>query len=275
MPSADVVLPARMSRIAVVAPRSRGRDALVELARRGTVELVGNLPPPEGEEAEALRRLSRRGQEDGEGPALLSHRPDVAALEQAGGKRLLEGEVELKRRARLAVDHGSFTAWLGWTPSGGIEDLNDGLATLDAAVVELRRPPGRAADAPRPGGGAEPFRPLVRSYGTARTGTSTPRCSRCVSFVFMFGMMFGDVGHGLMLVLIALAAPRIERGAIRARPPAVAVLLAGGLSAVVFGLLYGEAFGPTGLVPTVWLDPLDEPIKLLVAALASERCCSS
>jgi len=38
--------------------------------------------------------------------------------------------------------------------------------------------------------------------------------------------------------------------------------------AAVFGLLYGEAFGPTGLVPTLWMAPLDDPVRLLVVAIA-------
>ena len=70
MPSADLVLPARMSRVAVVSPRTRTRDALVELAQAGCVELVGSLPPAEGEEAEALRRLDPPAgqQRSGAGP---------------------------------------------------------------------------------------------------------------------------------------------------------------------------------------------------------------
>ena len=40
MPSVDAVLPTQMSRVAVVAPTSRVRDCLVELARSGqTVEI--------------------------------------------------------------------------------------------------------------------------------------------------------------------------------------------------------------------------------------------
>jgi V/A-type H+-transporting ATPase subunit I len=35
----------------------------------------------------------------------------------------------------------------------------------------------------------------------------------------------------------------------------------------LFGLLYGQFFGPTGVVPTLWFDPLDDPVRLLVAAL--------
>jgi V/A-type H+-transporting ATPase subunit I len=45
-------------------------------------------------------------------------------------------------------------------------------------------------------------------------------------------------------------------------------LIGAGLAATAFGFLYGEAFGPTGLVPTLWIRPLDEPETLLVAALA-------
>ena len=40
-----------------------------------------------------------------------------------------------------------------------------------------------------------------------------------------------------------------------------------GLSATAFGLLYGEFFGPTGVLPVVWLAPLDEPVPLLAAAV--------
>jgi|GEM_PF-6669276 len=34
------------------------------------------------------------------------------------------------------------------------------------------------------------------------------------------------------------------------------------------GLLYGEFFGPTGVVPALWLKPLDEPTRMLAGALA-------
>ena len=269
MPSADVVLPARMSRVAVVAPRARARDTLVELARSGTVELVGNLPPPGGEEAEALRRATRqRGAAAGDAPALLARRPDVAALEQVGERRLLEGEVELGRRARLAVDHGSFSAWRGWTPTSEIEELNERLAGLDAAVVELQPPAW--VEPPTllsPVKVQERFRPLVRSYGTSPYRDVDPTLFTMVSFVVMFGMMFGDVGHGLVLVLLAVLLWRSAGRRFAGMRPLWPIVLAAGLSGAFFGLLYGEAFGPTGLVPTLWLDPLEEPIRLLVAAL--------
>ena len=166
--------------------------------------------------------------------------------------------------------HGCFAAWLGWAPSGEIEDLNDGLAALDAAVVELPRTRlGRAADAPAARSRCRS--PSARSCGAtapARYRDVDPTLFTVVSFVLMFGIMFGDVGHGLDARAARARAPRDGAGrrfaGIRHLWP---IVLAAGLSAVVFGFLYGEAFGPTGLLPTLWLDPLDEPITLLVAAL--------
>ena len=92
------------------------------------------------------------------------------------------------------------------------------------------------------------------------------------SYVLMFGMMFGDAGEGLMLVAAAMALragwPRWAR---RFRQAWLFVAGAG-VAATGFGVLYGEFFGPTGMVPAVWLNPLDRPVTLLVAAAGLGAC---
>jgi V/A-type H+-transporting ATPase subunit I len=37
---------------------------------------------------------------------------------------------------------------------------------------------------------------------------------------------------------------------------------------MLFGLGYGEAFGPTGLVPVLWLAPMEETVRLLISGMA-------
>lgn len=268
MPSADLALPRRMSRVAVVAARARVRETLVALARAGSVELVGSLPPAEGDEVEALRRVHQAQAGRTAGPALLDRPPDIAVLERQGEGALLEGEVELRRRERLATTHGSFAAWLGWAPSDALDDLNERLAPLGAAVVELERPawvePPTLLNPVRL---EQPFRPLVQSYGTTRYADLDPTVFTVVSFVVMFGMMFGDVGHGLVLAALALWLRSRTHGRFAGLRSLWLIGLAAGLSGAFFGLLYGECFGPTGLVPALWLEPLEQPVTLLLAAV--------
>jgi V/A-type H+/Na+-transporting ATPase subunit I len=269
MPSPEHALPARMVRVAIVAPLARLREALAVVAAAGTVELAGSLPPPGGEALEALRRLEHNGSGPTPEPRLAAVQVDPAELERTGARDLLAGEVELSRRAEASVRHGSFAALVGWIPQAELETLQASLAAAGAAAVELPKPPW--AEPPTlltPVRAARPFRPLVETYGAARYTDIDPTLFAGVAFVVMFGMMFGDLGHGLLLALAALALRRVRRGRLLRFRPLWPLLLAGGLAAAVFGLLYGEAFGPTGLVPTLWLDPVDRPIPLLAAALA-------
>lgn len=270
MPSADLVLPARMSRVAVIAPTTNARQALVELARAGSVELVGNLPPAEGETVEALRRVQRQGRPGSAAPTLQAAAPDLAALERQGAAGLLAGEVDLQRHARLALEHGSFAGWVGWAPSASVEALNERLRDAGSAVVVLPTP--EWTEPPtlmRPVALEQPFRPLVQTYGSVRYRDVDPTAFTAISFVAMFGMMFGDVGHGLVLALLALWLRGRRHGRLAGLRPLWAIPFAAGIAGAGFGLLYGEAFGPTGLVPRLWLDPLARPVPLLLVAVVA------
>jgi V/A-type H+-transporting ATPase subunit I len=268
-PDHALSLPARMVRVAIVAPAARLRDALVEVADSGAVELAGTLPSAGGEALEALRRLERVGK-NGTPEPMISPRPiDPSLLERARQADLLAGEVELARRAETAVGHGSFAALVGWTPEAELEPLTCRLAPVGATVVELPRPgwlepPTLIARTAM----ARPFRPLVESYGSARYADIDPTLFAAISFALMFGMMFGDVAHGLMLAGAALALRSTHSSRLAPLRRAWPVPFAAGLSAALFGLFYGELFGPTGLAPRLWLDPVEDPIPLLAAALA-------
>ena len=275
--SAEARVPAAMSRVALIAPRERMRAMLVALAETGSVQLVGPATAAHGEAVEALRRLERaRPQAEPPGPRLLQAPPEVAALERDGSRDLLAGEVELARRAEAAAQHGDFALLVGWTPSAELPALSASLARVGAAAVELQRP--ALVEPPtllRTRGLARRFAPLVATYGAPRYADLDPTPFAAASFALMFGMMFGDAGHGLLLVALGLALRRLTdpRRAARRRlqpmRPLWPFAVFGGLVATAFGLLYGEAFGPTGIVPTLWLRPLDHPTRLLGAGLAA------
>lgn len=267
-PEHAFTLPARMVRVAVVAPRERLREALVVVADSGAVELAGTPPTASGEALEALRRLERQSTNGAQRAMLAPESPDLVELERAGAVDLLVGEVELGRRASAAVEHGSFATLVGWMPAEDVRELGVRLSAHGATVIELSRPPWLEPPtliARKPV--ARPFRPLVETYGPARYADLDPTLFAAVSFVVMFGMMFGDVGHGLLLAAAALALRFVRRGRLLSIQRVWPLPFAAGLSAALFGLLYGEFFGPTGLVPTLWLDPIDKATTLLAAAV--------
>jgi len=269
MPWREAIEPVRMERVALVAPREDLRAMLVRVADAGTVELDRVNSPGDTVIGEAARRLQRLPAEQAQPPLLASEPVDLEALERDGRADLLAGEAALEEYAEGAVVRGEVAALAGWTAAAEIPALAGRLAGIGGGVLPLPRP--RGVDPPtllRGGSGVRhSLTPLVETYATVPYADVDPTVLASLAYVLMFGMMFGDAGHGVLLVLVGLAfrtgRPRRLARARRAWP----FVFGAGLAATLFGLLYGEFFGPTGAVPALWLAPLEQPVTLLVAAV--------
>jgi len=263
-------LPARMTRVALVAADDSLRDVLVRVAAAAAVEIgppgggQGPAPAPAGEAACRLRRSGHPGP----AAALSAARPDLDTLERAGRYDLLAGEAQLEAYAAAAVRRSGAGALSGWIPADRLAALAASLAEVGGSLVPLPSP--RGVEPPTLLAG-RPLRttvsPLVQTYGTVPYADIDPTWAAWAAYVLMFGMMFGDAGEGAVLVAAAAALragwpPRARR--FRRAWPFVG---GAGLAAIAFGLLYGEFFGPTGVVPAIWLDPLSHPVTLLLAAV--------
>jgi hypothetical protein len=80
---------------------------------------------------------------------------------------------------------------------------------------------------------------LVRTFGTVPYRDIDPTIPAGIAYVVMFGMMFGDAGHGALLIAIALL---LRSGRIRrfAGLRHLWLFVAGaGIAATAFGALYG------------------------------------
>ena len=155
-------------------------------------------------------------------------------------------------------------AWItGWTSESDDEALLSLLADADVKGLFRLQPPPPGYEPPlilvNPRW-MRPFEIFTRMLGVPGSAEVDP--TRVVAIVspLIFGYMFGDVGHGAVLFIAGLAFAK--------RWPALRLLIAGGLSSMAFGVLFGSVFGREDIIPPVWLHPLDAPVLVLLAPLA-------
>lgn len=165
----------------------------------------------------------------------------------------------------------------GWVPMHQVETVQRVVeeTTGGTGIVEVRPADADPAHgevdsvpvqmAPNPL--LRPFQTLVANFGSPRYGEVDPSLFVGLTFVVMFGIMFGDVGQGLALGLLGLWLWRSRRpGLIPLRDGGMLLMLCG-LSSMVFGFLYGSIFGYEGLLPPLWLSPMHDVSKLLGTAV--------
>ncbi|MFF9785865.1 V/A-type H+-transporting ATPase subunit I [Streptomyces sp. SceaMP-e96] len=269
MPWSEELSTVPMQRVALVAPHAAVRESLVRIAGLGCIDLDSAGGPGQAEASATVGRI-RALRESPAQPELATARPDPQALEGVGAAALLAGEAQLAERLNAAVHRGTVAALAGWCPAAEVPEVNARLGDLGSVLVPLRAPPG--VDPPTAlrttGPVRRSFTSLVTTYGPPRYADLDPTWAAATLYAVMFGMMFGDVGHGALLLLGALGLyVRRPRRIARWHDAWPFVAAAAALS-MVAGLAYGEFFGPTGVLPVLWLEPLRQPERLLLTAVA-------
>ena len=107
------------------------------------------------------------------------------------------------------------------------------------------------------------FQDIVAMYSLPAYGEIDPSPVVAISFVFFFGFMFGDIGHGLVLFLGCLLAVRQKW----MKPSLGFVMRCAGISSMIFGVLYGSVFGMEGIIPALWMSPMQNINRLIVVAI--------
>ncbi|MCX8111288.1 MAG: hypothetical protein N3D15_08585 [Syntrophorhabdaceae bacterium] len=161
----------------------------------------------------------------------------------------------------------------GWAPSGEVALIQRRLNELTGGryILNLSPPdPSTEEYVPillRHPWFLRPFQMLVSAYGLPDYRELEPTLFVALSYIVMFGMMFGDVGHGLVLAGCGIAALVLSHSR-QVRDFGVLLIFAG-LSSIIFGIVYGSYFGIEELKRyAIWHDPLDcDPIKLMYGAI--------
>ncbi|WP_406830670.1 V-type ATPase 116kDa subunit family protein [Pedococcus sp. KACC 23699] len=263
----EALNPVVMQRVALLGPRADLRPLLVEVAASGTVQL--DAPPLQGPDTAAGLRLLRLGRPSGLTPALTLLPPDLDDCERRGRLDLLSGEAQVQAATGAALTRGQVAALVGWMPSAELPTLADRLSAHGGALVPLPRPAGSQPPTllATTGTGSD-LAPLVDTYATTPYSDVNPTLLAALAYVVMFGMMFADAGQGLLLVIAALVVRSDRLPRLHQLRRVWLFLLGAGVMSTVFGVAFGEFFGPTGVLPALWLEPLEQPVELLVSGVA-------
>jgi V/A-type H+/Na+-transporting ATPase subunit I len=185
---------------------------------------------------------------------------EEARLRVALGRPLAEAAIAGVR------GHGALASMSGWIPRRRKKELK---AALEARFhghywLNLEEPQAsEARQVPslvRYPGWLLPFVPLVKSYGIPRYGEFDPSLMFALTYLLLFGAMFGDVGHGGVILILAVFLYR-KLGRV------AWVGIAAGTASMGFGLLYGSVFGYEDLISPIWMSPLHDPTRVLTVAV--------
>jgi V/A-type H+-transporting ATPase subunit I len=275
-----LAMPPRGGRQPLVAIAPRAGGSAIQAALRNAGFRPAGLPAARGATTDTLvEELRRRRLLAATGIERL--RTELAALAAGAAADLeaLRAQTVFERRLIEAERNfprtGSALLIGGWVPADAAPLLRKRIDAVTGGRCAAEAAPAAGTDAdeapvllrqPRV---LRPFAALVAAYGLPRHGELAPTVFVAVSYVVMFGMMFGDVGHGAVLAAAGLVALLSGRSA--AVRDAGVLLLAAGASAAAFGALYGSYFGLPSLRPlALWLDPLEgNPERLMYSAIAA------
>lgn len=171
---------------------------------------------------------------------------------------------------------GSACLIAGWVPAGKVPALRAAVsaATGGHCYVEIRAP--QEVPGVREGRVkvpvlfknpffARPFELLTSTYGIPAYDKLDPTVFVAVTFLLMFGVMFGDIGHGLVLTLLGALLVGGRR-TVQVKK-AGALVFSCGLSSAVFGFLYGSFFGVESWFRPLWVRPMNNVFLFLKAAI--------
>ncbi|MBK3332659.1 hypothetical protein GWK41_06225 [Persephonella atlantica] len=106
----------------------------------------------------------------------------------------------------------------------------------------------------------KPFEKLIQNFSYPKYGEINPTVPFALSFLVLFGVMFGDVGHGFVLVIVGHFLKKRYKDAGN-------IFILSGISSTFFGFLYGSFFGFHDVIPHLLFSPIKNINSILIMSL--------
>lgn len=173
---------------------------------------------------------------------------------------------------KYVVVFGKNAAVYGFAEEKIAKQIKADFETLEDVNVEIKPAMGDSRLTPptklKNNWFSRPFRMFVEMYGVPSYTDFDPTNLVAISYTFLFGMMFGDIGQGIVLSLVGYFFYKwkgMQLGAVGMRL---------GISSTIFGFVFGSIFGSEALFEH-FMEPMFIPMKsentmpLLMAAIAT------
>lgn len=108
----------------------------------------------------------------------------------------------------------------------------------------------------------KPFELLVKMYGVPNYEEIDPTPFFAITYMLLFGSMFGDVGQGLFFAVAGILVGKFmnkDFGGLVTRL---------GISSTIFGFLYGSVFGLETIIKPILFNPYENINTILIMAIA-------
>ena len=204
---------------------ANGKDAIAEVEatiKRHEAELA--------EKEQALAELQRTRLPD------LRMMRELVQIEESKAKlKILFGASE---RVRVIE---------GWTPKDAVDTVIRGISEEvgGLCVIEVREPKREDVRVPsllKNHKLVKPFESIIRMYSLPSYRDIDPTLTTAILFPVLFGLMFPDIGHGFLLLILGLAMV-LGVKKLKGMKDMGTIVSFCGICAIGGGLLFGEFFG--------------------------------
>lgn len=162
-----------------------------------------------------------------------------------------------------ALQHRNSFIIVGWIPSDSVDPIKAQLSGIKSVELDFsdaeneldKKPPAKLKNCFF----AKPFEYFTEMYGMPSYNEIDPSLFIAITYIVIFGIMFADLGQGLLLALVGLLMWKWKK------MPIGKILFPCGISSSVFGIILGSVFGFEHV-----LDPLyrflrfdEKPIEVM------------
>lgn len=102
----------------------------------------------------------------------------------------------------------------------------------------------------------KPFEMYIQMYGLPAHNEMDPTIFVAITYSFIFGVMFGDVGQGLLLLIGGALIYHFKKA------PLAGIIATAGVFSTIFGFMFGSIFGFEDVIPALWLRPMNNMMSV-------------